>query len=71
MTTYDYSDSKGTYQIFSSTKDNLTHVVLFPTGKIAAKCSSLELAQKARNKDERLYDIQGMTIVSLDKVENK
>lgn len=68
MTTYDFSNSKGQYQTFSSSKENLTHVVLFADDRIAAKCSSLELAKKARAKDERLYGLQGMTIVSLDKV---
>lgn len=58
---------KTTYEagsrIFKSSKDNITHCVLFANGNIAAKCSSLELAEKAKAKDERVHNLKGLTIV--------
>lgn len=48
---------------FTSKKDNISHCVLFSNGKIAAKCTSLESAKKAKAKDERLYNLKGMEIV--------
>lgn len=46
----------GTEITFKSAKSNITHVVIkHDSQAIMAKCSSLELAEKAKVKDERLY----------------
>lgn len=51
---------------FTSKKPNITHCVLFGSGEIAAKCGSLEAAEKAKAKDERLYKLAGMSIVKVE-----
>lgn len=55
-------------QLFESSKDNITHCVMFDNGKVDRKCSSLELAEKAKAKDEKAWGLKGLKIVEAAKV---
>jgi hypothetical protein len=55
-------------QTFKSSKGDITHCVMFATGLIDRKCSSLELAEKAKAKDENAWGLNGLTIVEAVKI---
>lgn len=55
-------------RIFKSTKGDITHCVMFANGNVNRKCSSLELAEKAKAKDEKAWGLTGLTIVEAVKV---
>lgn len=53
---------------FKSSKGDITHCVMFSDGSIDRKCSSLDLAKKAKAKDEKAWGLKGLTIVEAFKV---
>lgn len=65
MSTYTYSAGS---QTFKSSKGDITHCVMFANGDVNRKCSSLELAEKAKAKDEKTWQLTGLTVVEARKI---
>lgn len=60
---FQFNGSTTGFRGFKSKRGDFTHAVVNSEGQVMARCSSLELAERAKAKDERLYNIDGLSIV--------